>query len=143
MNAIPVPERPRHSAPVLPPAWAETPSVALAPPRSGGPNHLPRAVYFPRAAQQDALYSVWNQPVSFQMPAVVGPDYPSQRFSMLRDEQSGSYYGRGFSWSDKDERMYRHIKNSELARGMSVHAAERVAASTVNRQRQREGRLKF
>lgn len=149
VNAIPVPERARSSAPVLPPAWAETPRVALAPPRVRDPLSLPRAAYLPRAAQQDALYSVWNQPVSFQMPAVVGPDYPSQRFSVLRDEQlqgyrgSGSGRAGGFSWSDKDERMYRHIKQSELARGMNVHAAERVAASTVNRQRQREGRLKF
>ena len=145
MNALPVREKPVHAAPVLPPAWAETPQVALAPPRTPVPFSVPQAAYFPRAIQQDTMYDVWNQPVSFWMPAIVGPDYPSARFASLRDEQSQPFgpLGAGYGgWSAKDERMYQHIRRSELSRGMSVTAAERVAAATVNKQRRVEGRLK-
>ncbi len=44
------------------------------------------------------------------------------------------------AWSRKDERQYRHVKKSEQARGRSESRAERIAAATVNRQRQQEGR---
>lgn len=44
------------------------------------------------------------------------------------------------AWSDKDERMYDHVKESELERGKSEDRAEEIAARTVNQQRQKEGR---
>jgi hypothetical protein len=44
------------------------------------------------------------------------------------------------AWSEKDERMYEHIKRSELERGKSESKAEEIAARTVNRQRREEGR---
>lgn len=44
------------------------------------------------------------------------------------------------SWSDKDERMYDHIKEGELERGRSEDRAEEIAARTVNKQRREEGR---
>ena len=43
-------------------------------------------------------------------------------------------------WSDKDERQYEHIKESQLERGKSEDDAEEVAARTVNKQRRHEGR---
>jgi hypothetical protein len=44
------------------------------------------------------------------------------------------------SWSDKDERMYEHVKESELDRGRETDRAEEIAARTVNKQRREEGR---
>lgn len=44
------------------------------------------------------------------------------------------------SWSKKDERQYEHVKESERDRGRSEERAEEIAARTVNKQRQREGR---
>lgn len=44
------------------------------------------------------------------------------------------------SWSDKDERMYEHIKESNLDRGIKENRAEEIAARTVNKQRREEGR---
>ena len=44
------------------------------------------------------------------------------------------------SWSDKDERMYDHVKDSELERGRTEDRAEEIAARTVNKQRREEGR---
>jgi hypothetical protein len=44
------------------------------------------------------------------------------------------------AWSTKDERMYEHVVESELARGRSRARAREIAARTVNRQRHREGR---
>lgn len=44
------------------------------------------------------------------------------------------------SWSDKDERMYRKIKKSAKERGRSEDRAEEIAARTVNKHRQDEGR---
>jgi hypothetical protein len=44
------------------------------------------------------------------------------------------------SWSRKDERQYEHIKESELARGVSEDRAEEIAARTVNKHRREEGR---
>ena len=43
-------------------------------------------------------------------------------------------------WSSKDERMYDHVKESSLDRGMGEDRAEEVAARTVNKQRREEGR---
>lgn len=43
-------------------------------------------------------------------------------------------------WTDKDERQYEHIKESQLQRGKSEDAAQEVAARTVNKQRREEGR---
>ena len=43
-------------------------------------------------------------------------------------------------WTDKDERMYEHIKKNELDRGRSEERAEEIAARTVNKQRREEGR---
>lgn len=44
------------------------------------------------------------------------------------------------SWSDKDERQYDHVKESERKRGRSKERAKEIAARTVNKQRRREGR---
>ncbi|MGH7540936.1 MAG: Rho termination factor N-terminal domain-containing protein [Gemmatimonadota bacterium] len=46
------------------------------------------------------------------------------------------------TWSDKDERQYEHVKESELERGRSEERAEEIAARTVNKQRREEGRTK-
>ena len=43
-------------------------------------------------------------------------------------------------WSKKDERMYEHVKESELDRGRTEDVAEEIAARTVNKQRREEGR---
>jgi hypothetical protein len=44
------------------------------------------------------------------------------------------------SWSNKDERMYKHIKDSAKDDGKSTDRAEEIAARTVNKHRQEEGR---
>jgi plasmid stabilization system protein ParE len=44
------------------------------------------------------------------------------------------------AWSDKDERKYEHIKESELERGVSEDTAQEIAARTVNKGRREEGR---
>jgi len=44
------------------------------------------------------------------------------------------------AWSNKDERMYEHIKDSSGERGMPEKRAEEVAARTVNKNRRQEGR---
>jgi len=44
------------------------------------------------------------------------------------------------AWSSKDERMYEHVKDSELDRGRSTARAKEIAARTVNKQRREEGR---
>ena len=44
------------------------------------------------------------------------------------------------AWSDKDERMYEHVKESELDQGKSKDRAKEIAARTVNKQRREEGR---
>ena len=44
------------------------------------------------------------------------------------------------AWSDKDERMFEHIKDNELDRGRSESRAEEIAGRTVNKQRRKEGR---
>jgi len=46
------------------------------------------------------------------------------------------------SWSNKDERQYEHVKESELKEGRSNKRAKEIAARTVNKQRSREGRTK-
>lgn len=43
-------------------------------------------------------------------------------------------------WSNKDERMYEHIKDSAEERGKSHDRAQEIAARTVNRHRREEGR---
>jgi plasmid stabilization system protein ParE len=43
-------------------------------------------------------------------------------------------------WSNKDERKYEHIKDSNLERGMKQDRAKEVAARTVNKDRREEGR---
>jgi plasmid stabilization system protein ParE len=44
------------------------------------------------------------------------------------------------AWSNKDERMYEHIKESAEERGAGEERAEEIAARTVNKQRREEGR---
>ena len=44
------------------------------------------------------------------------------------------------AWTDKDERMYEHVKESELDRGRSEDKAEEIAGRTVNKRRREEGR---
>ncbi len=44
------------------------------------------------------------------------------------------------SWSNKDERMYEHIKDRNEDRGMSEKRAKQIAGRTVNKQRREEGR---
>ncbi len=43
-------------------------------------------------------------------------------------------------WSAKDKRQYEHIKDSSLEGGKSEDTAEEIAARTVNKRRQKEGR---
>lgn len=43
------------------------------------------------------------------------------------------------SWSDKRERQYQHIKDSELHEGKSEKTAEEIAARTVNKVRAQKG----
>lgn len=40
------------------------------------------------------------------------------------------------AWSDKDERMYQHVKESEQQRGVPADRAEEIAGRTVNKRRQ-------
>ena len=44
------------------------------------------------------------------------------------------------AWSSKDERMYEHVKESELERGRKTAKAKEIAARTVNKHRREEGR---
>jgi hypothetical protein len=44
------------------------------------------------------------------------------------------------AWSNKDERMYEHIKESAEERGAGEERAEELAARTVNKHRREEGR---
>jgi hypothetical protein len=43
------------------------------------------------------------------------------------------------TWSNKRERQYEHIKESESQRGESPQRAEEIAARTVNKQRAKAG----
>ncbi|WP_328454458.1 plasmid stabilization protein [Amycolatopsis sp. NBC_00438] len=43
------------------------------------------------------------------------------------------------AWSDKRERQYEHIKDSQEDRGASTKRAEEIAARTVNKNRARSG----
>ena len=44
------------------------------------------------------------------------------------------------SWSNKDERMYEDIKESQEDRGTPHERAQEIAARTVNKRRREEGR---
>lgn len=44
------------------------------------------------------------------------------------------------SWTNKDERMYEHIKQSAKEQGKPTGRAKEIAARTVNKQRREEGR---
>ena len=44
------------------------------------------------------------------------------------------------AWSNKDERMYEHVKDSATDRGHSEKRAKEVAARTVNKHRREDGR---
>ena len=44
------------------------------------------------------------------------------------------------AWSNKDERMYDHIRDSERDEGASASEAKEIAARTVNKHRREEGR---
>jgi len=46
------------------------------------------------------------------------------------------------SWSNKDERQYEHVRESEVKEGRAPRKAKQIAAATVNKQRRREGRTK-
>jgi hypothetical protein len=43
------------------------------------------------------------------------------------------------AWSNKRERQYQHIKDSQKERGTSTKRAEEIAARTVNKNRAQEG----
>jgi hypothetical protein len=43
------------------------------------------------------------------------------------------------AWSDKRERQYEHIKESEKQQGRSTKRAKEIAARTVNKERARTG----
>jgi hypothetical protein len=43
------------------------------------------------------------------------------------------------AWSEKRERQYEHVKESELKEGRSHKRAEEIAARTVNKERSRRG----
>jgi len=44
------------------------------------------------------------------------------------------------AWTNKDERQYEHIKDSEEKQGTSESRAKEIAARTVNKRRRKEGR---
>ena len=46
------------------------------------------------------------------------------------------------AWSNKDERQYEHVKESEKKEGRSTKRAKEIAARTVNKKRSAEGRTK-
>ena len=46
------------------------------------------------------------------------------------------------AWSNKDERQYEHVKESEQKEGKSAKRAKEIAARTVNKHRKEEGRTK-
>ena len=46
------------------------------------------------------------------------------------------------AWSNKDERMYDHIKESREDQGVEQDRAKEIAARTVNKKRREEGRTK-
>ena len=46
------------------------------------------------------------------------------------------------AWSDKRERQYEHIKESEKKQGRSTKRAKEIAAATVNKQRAKSGETK-
>ena len=46
------------------------------------------------------------------------------------------------SWSNKRERQYEHIKESEKEQGRSTGRAKEIAARTVNKQRREAGETK-
>ena len=43
-------------------------------------------------------------------------------------------------WTNKDERKYEHIKDSQRERGADEERAQEIAARTVNKDRREEGR---
>jgi hypothetical protein len=43
------------------------------------------------------------------------------------------------AWSNKDERQYQHIQDSEKKRGRSSRRAKEIAARTVNKNRRQRG----
>ncbi len=43
-------------------------------------------------------------------------------------------------WTNKDERQYEHIKDSQLERGKSEDVAKEIAARTVNKHRREDDR---
>lgn len=43
------------------------------------------------------------------------------------------------AWTEKRERQYRHIRDSEKQEGRSEEVAEEIAARTVNKERARSG----
>jgi hypothetical protein len=57
--------------------------------------------------------------------------YPARRYNTMPK-----------SWSDKDERQYEHVKESEKKEGRSTDRAKEIAARTVNKHRKEEGRTK-
>jgi len=46
------------------------------------------------------------------------------------------------AWSNKRERQYEHIKDSEKKQGRSTKRAKEIAARTVNKERARSGEAK-
>ena len=46
------------------------------------------------------------------------------------------------AWSNKRERQYEHIKQSEKKQGRSTKRAKQIAAATVNKERARKGESK-
>jgi hypothetical protein len=46
------------------------------------------------------------------------------------------------AWSDKRERQYEHVKESEEERGRPEKTAKRIAAATVNKTRSEKGETK-
>ena len=46
------------------------------------------------------------------------------------------------AWSNKRERQYEHVKESQLDEGRSEDRAEEIAARTVNKERARAGEAK-
>lgn len=62
---------------------------------------------------------------------------PARRLPQTTLEENQNMPG---AWSNKDERQYEHIKDSQLERQESPERAEEIAARTVNKRRRQEGR---
>ena len=72
--------------------------------------------------------------------SLVGPEKAFKNISYECDNKGDIPMPRGST--KKEERQYEHIKGSELKEGRSEKDAERIAASTINKERRERGETK-